>query len=358
MHKKDGKVKMGMLEKLFIKEKASIQEAMAQLDATGKRILLIAPDGKLKAVVSDGDIRRHLIRNGKIKEPVSSIATYHPKYVTRETRDKAKEIMHENSIIGLPLLNEQGIVESLLFADDVELIREEELNIPVVVNAGGFGTRLFPYTKILPKPLIPIGDKPILSLIINRFKRYGCNKFHIIVNHKKELIKAFYADENEEALLNFVDEESPLGTGGGLSLLKGKIEGTFFFSNCDILIDADYSSIYRQHKRDENVITIVCALKHVEIPYGVINMSEEGVIESFTEKPQFSFLTNTGLYIVESEVIEQLSDNKSISFPEILDSYKNKGRNVGVYPISEKSWVDMGQLEELEKMMKRLEING
>ena len=349
---------MVALERLFIEETNTIRSAMEQLDSTGKRILLIAPSGRLKAVITDGDIRRHLIRNGSLDESVKLIATYNPRYVTQETRHQAKFIMKEHSIIAIPLLNEERNIESLLFADDVELVRESHLNLPVVINAGGLGTRLYPYTKILPKPLIPIGDEPILSLIMERFKKYDCNDFHVIVNHKKNLIKAFFADYPTKYSLQFVDEDIPLGTGGGLSLLKGKINSTFFFSNCDILIDADYESMYRQHKREKNIITMVCALKNVVIPYGVVNMSSEGEIESFSEKPRFSFLTNAGLYIVEPEVIEQLTDNESISFPEIMDYYRSIGRRVGVYPVSEKAWMDMGQLEELEEMRKRLEGNG
>ncbi|MBI9094592.1 MAG: NTP transferase domain-containing protein [Sphaerochaeta sp.] len=348
---------MSTLEQLFIDENATIRKTLEQLDQTAKRILLIAPEGKLKAVVTDGDIRRHLIRNGRLDAAVSEVATYNPKSVTRETRASAREIMRQYSITALPMIDEQGIVESLLFANDFELTKKSDLAIPVVINAGGVGSRLYPYTKILPKPLIPIGDQPILELIMIRFQRFGCNDFHVIVNHKKNLIKAFFADSPKEYNLHFVDEDIPLGTGGGLSLLKGTLHDTFFFSNCDILIDADYASMYRQHKRDKNIITMVCALKNVVIPYGVINMSENGTIDSFIEKPEYSFLTNTGLYLVEPEVIEDLQMNESISFPEIMDKYRKQGKNVGVYPVSEKAWMDMGQLEELELMKKRLETN-
>lgn len=348
---------MGSLEQLFIDERASIRSALELLDSTAKRILLIAPEGHLKAVITDGDIRRHLIKNGNLEDPVSNIATYHPKFVTRETRDMAKTIMREHSITAVPLVSDQGMVESLLLADDLELMKESNINLPVVINAGGFGTRLHPYTKILPKPLIPIGEEPVLSLIMQRFHKFGCDEFHVIVNHKKNLIKAFFADAPNQYSVHFVDEEIPLGTGGGLSLLKGELSGTFFFSNCDILIDADYESMYRQHKRENNIITMVCALKNVVIPYGVVNMSSKGEIESFSEKPRLSFLTNTGFYIVEAEVVEQLADDQPISFPEIMDHYRTIGRKVGVYPVSENSWMDMGQLEELEIMRKRLESN-
>lgn len=350
----NGRMSMGTLEQLFIDEKTSIRSALEQLDITAKRILLIASDGHLKAVVTDGDIRRHLIKNGSLDAPVGMIATYHPKFVTRETRDLARALMREHSITAVPLLSDQGVVEALLFADDLELVKESNLQLPVVINAGGLGTRLYPYTKILPKPLIPIGEEPILSLIMQRFQKFGCNEFHVIVNHKKNLIKAYFADSPNQYPVHFIDEDFPLGTGGGLSLLKGKLKGTFFFSNCDILLDADYESIYRQHKRENNIITLVCALKNVVLPYGVVNMSNEGEIDSFSEKPRFSFLTNTGFYIVEAEVVEQLATNEAISFPEIIDHYRSIDRRVGVYPVSEKAWMDMGQLEELEEMRNRL----
>lgn len=346
---------MEFVENLFISEDSTIRQAMEKLDETARRILLIAPHGKLKAVLTDGDIRRYLVRNGNIEDSVKNIATFNPKYVTIENRNTAKSIMKKHAIVAVPLVDERGVVQSIIFADDEEIIKETHLDLPVVINAGGFGTRLYPYTKILPKPLIPIGETPILSLIMENFTRYGAHDFYVIVNHKKNLIKAFYADEPSSNTIHFVDEQTPLGTGGGLSLLKGKIEGTFFFSNCDILINADYSSIYRQHKKDNNIITMVCAVKRVVIPYGVVNMSTNGHIDSFSEKPEFSFLTNTGLYVVEPEVIENLKEGESISFPEIMEQYRNAGRNVGVYPVSEKAWMDMGQLEELENMRKRLE---
>lgn len=343
------------LEQLFIEENTKIQDALKQLDRTGKRILLVTSEGVFKAVLTDGDIRRHLIKNGNLEEPIKKIATYYPKYVTRATRSSAKDLMKEFSITAIPQVDEQGVVEALLFIDDFELSKDVNLSLPVVINAGGIGSRLYPYTKILPKPLIPVGEEPILTLIMQRFQRVGINEFHVIVNHKKNLIKAYFSDSPKPYKVHFVDEDIPLGTGGGLSLLKGKLKGTFFFSNCDILIDGDYESMYRQHMKEKNVITMVCAVKNVVIPYGVVNMSDSGEIDSFTEKPQFSFLTNTGLYIVEPEVVEELIEGEAISFPEIIEHYRSIGKRVGVYPISEKSWMDMGQLEELEAMRHRLE---
>jgi NDP-sugar pyrophosphorylase family protein len=203
--------------------------------------------------------------------------------------------------------------------------------------------------------LIPIGEIPIVEHIINRFHKLGSKEFHLIVNHKKNMIKAYFNEIDKEYSIDYADEEEPLGTGGGLSLLKGKINSTFILSNCDILIEEDYEKIYKFHVQNQNLITMVCSLKNIRIPYGVIEISENGEIESMKEKPEFSFLTNTGMYIVEPKIIQDLEENKKVGFPDIIEKYKSKGEKIGVFPIGENSWLDMGQLDEMEEMRRRLE---
>ena len=170
------------------------------------------------------------------------------------------------------------------------------------------------------------------------------------------MIKAYFNEIEKDYRLYYYDEEIPLGTGGGLSLLKGKIKETFFLTNCDILVRANYKDIYDFHKEKKNIITIVAAFKHLTIPYGVINLNNEGNLLSMVEKPEHSILINTGFYVVEPEVIERLENNKAIDFPEIIKILQKQGEKVGVFPISEKSWLDMGQLEALEEMRKELGV--
>ena len=229
-------------------------------------------------------------------------------------------------------------------------------SIQVVIMAGGKGTRLYPYTKILPKALIPIGDYTISERIINNFQQYGCKHFVMILNHKANMIKTYFEEIDKEYRIDFEKESKFLGTGGGLALLKGKINNTFFLSNCDILIDADLECIYKTHKKEKNKITFVCAMKDVVIPYGIIETDSYGKITEIKEKPEFSFLTNTGVYVVEPEVIEELVDDEFIHLPDIAKRYIEKGEKVGVFPISEKSWMDMGQFNEMDSMVKRLGV--
>ena len=230
----------------------------------------------------------------------------------------------------------------------------EQIDVPVVIMAGGKGMRLQPYTNILPKPLIPIGEKTITEHIIDRFENAGCNKFSMIVNYKKELIKTYFKESDNQYQIKWFDEEKPLGTGGGLSLLKKHIDKTFFFTSCDTLLLADYESILRFHKDNQNTITMICAWKNITLPYGIVEMGSNGIIEKMQEKPEMSFLTNTSIYIVEPDVIEDIPEEVSMTFPEIIQREIEKGCKAAAYPVSESEWLDMGQLSELEKMRERL----
>ena len=346
------------IENLFISEKATVIEAMKQLDATGKRILFIADGGLLKAVIADADIRRFIIKGGDLNAHVCDVANYSPKTLKVEQRAQAKDFLLKNSIDAVPLLNGAGVIEDVIFLNASDILVKKQAGLPVVIMAGGLGTRLYPYTKILPKPLIPVGELPIIEHIINRFLAVGSKKFNIIVNYKKNMIKSYFGDIVKNYDVYFADEDVPLGTGGGLSLLKQNIEGTFFLTNCDVLIDADYGDIYEYHKKNGNVVTVVCAVKNIVIPYGVIELSDGGEIKDITEKPHFNFLTNTGLYVVEKRVVDELEGGENISFPDIIERYRTKGERVGVYPVSEQSWMDMGQMEELEQMRRKLEMQG
>lgn len=342
---------------LLIEEECTMLEAMALLDRISKKILFVVREGKLVAALTDGDIRRWILKKGSLEAKVRDIANYNPKCLNEKDKASAKEYMRKKHIEALPILDGQNNIISIVFRNDGDIEPKKNLNIPVVMMAGGFGTRLYPYTKILPKPLIPIGEIPIAEHIINRFNKYGCKDFFLIVNHKKNMIKAYFNEIKKDYIITYLDEDKPLGTGGGLSLLKDIIDTTFILSNCDILIEDDYEKIYKFHKEEKNLITMVCSLKKIRIPYGVIEVGQYGEIENMKEKPELSFLTNTGMYIVEPRVIEELDDNQVIGFPDIIEKYKKAGEKIGVYPIGENNWLDMGQFDALEEMRRRLEFD-
>ena len=343
------------VEELFLAPDATVLEALRKLDETGQRILFIAPEGRLQAALTDGDIRKFFLRGGTPDQTVDRAANYHPLSLPIAERGRAREVLQAHRIDALPILDKRGVITDIVFAYKLDVDNRKRVDIPVVMMAGGLGTRLYPYTKILPKPLIPVGEQPIAELIIDRFRDFGCHDFTMIVNYKRGMIKSYFTDLEKDYTVHFADEDVFMGTGGGLCLLKGKIQSPFFFTNCDTLLDVDFGDIYEYHKKHGNLVTMICAFKHYTVPYGVVELGQDGGIAAMREKPELDFLTNTGVYVVEPRVVEEMRDGEVIGFPDVIERYRAAGEKVGVYPIGENSWMDMGQLEELEKMRRKLE---
>ena len=346
------------VEELFLAPDATVLEALRKLDETGQRILFIAPEGRLQAALTDGDIRKFFLRGGTPDQTVDRAANYHPLSLPIAERGRAREVLQAHRIDALPILDKRGVITDIVFAYKLDVDNRKRVDIPVVMMAGGLGTRLYPYTKILPKPLIPVGEQPIAELIIDRFRDFGCHDFTMIVNYKRGMIKSYFTDLEKDYTVHFADEDVFMGTGGGLCLLKGKIQSPFFFTNCDTLLDVDFGDIYEYHKKHGNLVTMICAFKHYTVPYGVVELGQDGGIAAMREKPELNFLTNTGVYVVEPRVVEEMRDGEVIGFPDVIERYRAAGEKVGVYPIGENSWMDMGQLEELEKMRRKLETQS
>lgn len=339
----------------IISERETLKRALEQLDKVLVKILLVVDHDRFVAALADGDVRRAILANASLETPVSMIANYHPIYIEYDDENAAQKIMAERMINALPVLNsEKKIIKIYVNTVNEMDVVTDKLRIPVVIMAGGLGTRLYPYTKILPKPLIPIADVPISERIIQSFQKIGCEEFHMIVNYKKSMIKAYFNDADCDYRVKFWDEDEPLGTGGGLYILKDYMKDTFILTNCDILILEDVRKIVKHHKEKNNKVTMVCSLKNFEIPYGVVNFSEGGEINSFEEKPQMSFFTNTGYYILEKEIFEYIGSEEKIGMPDIIDRMRNAGQKVGIYPISENTWLDMGQFDTMESMEIKL----
>lgn len=352
---------MNNFEDLFVSSETTIEHAIRKMDEVAKKILLIVEGRKLLGVITDGDIRRWILQNGKLEEAVGKIANFSPKYVFEKdyTKEEAGRLMSEHKIEGLPLVNEKKEVTSMVFWYDIfdrDVSYYNQINTPVVIMAGGQGTRLRPYTKVLPKPLIPIGDKPILELLMERFRKFGCRNFYLSINYKANMIKAYFSDLERDYNIHYLQEDKPLGTAGSLHLLSGKLNESFFVNNCDILVDADYSDILEFHRKNKNKITIIASLKHYVIPYGVVEIGNNEDLKRIMEKPEYNFLVNTGMYLFEPEIIKSISADQFLQIPDLINNYLGKKEKVGIYPVSEKSWMDMGQLEELQAMMDQIGV--
>lgn len=337
----------------------SIREGIKKLDMAPHKILFVVNEEILCGTVTDGDIRRWLLKSGDLQLNISYVMNKNPIYLEEEEKNNAQEIMKKNSIEAIPIVNKDKKIIKVIFLDKLykkNSILNKKISVPVVIMAGGKGTRLYPYTNIIPKPLIPIGNISIVERIINKFLEIGCNNFYLTINYKKNMIKAYFDELRKKYTINYVEEEKFLGTGGSLFLLKDKIKETFFLSNCDILIDADYYSILKYHKKQNNTITMVTSLKNYTIPYGVIKLKDDGTIKHTEEKPEYNYLVNTGFYVLEPQVLSDIPKNEFFHITDLIDKYISEGKKVGTYPITENSWLDMGEIKEMERMIEKLDI--
>ena len=342
---------------------STVVEAMQKIDSNAKGILFVVDNKhRLVGVITDGDIRRWLIKTGELQGTVEHIMNKNPKVIYRKDVAMAKDFMVKQAITALPVVNAKGIISDILFRETI-VESANELGgslseVPVIIMAGGKGTRLYPYTKILPKPLIPIGDIPIMERIINKFRDYGAEKFFATVNYKKGMIKSYFAENQMDFTIDYVEEDKPLGTAGSLSLIKEQFERPFIVTNCDILINADYDDIYKYHMESGNELTIVSALKNIVVPYGVIHSSENGTVASMEEKPKLSYFVNTGMYILNQELIKDIPDDTFFHMTDLTNKLLKEGRKVGMYPISEDSFLDMGEFEEMHRMEAKLNLKS
>lgn len=342
------------LNNYIVSKNEPILDVLKKIDKNGKGIVFICDNNKLLASVTDGDIRRYIINNGNLDNTIKNIGNYKPHYIYEHKNINYKNYMEENGITSLPVLDKNNNIVNIKFLKKDKNFSNNKIDVPVVIMAGGKGTRLKPYTNILPKPLIPIGEKTITEHIIDSFEKYGCNNFYMIVNYKKNFIKTYFYEIDKK--ISFIDEEQFLGTGGGLYFIKDIVKDTMFLTNCDVLIDYDYSKILDKHKKSGNIATVVCVEKNQNLSYGVMELDENGNIIEMKEKPKFSFVINTGVYIIEPEFLQCIPENTFIHITDVIEKCIKDGKNVGTYILQEQDWLDMGQFDELEKMKERLEI--
>jgi dTDP-glucose pyrophosphorylase/CBS domain-containing protein len=345
------------IEKITIQGDETILFAMKKMDILERKLLIVIKDDKFIGLVSIGDIQRAIINNLSLETQAKDIirddilVAY-----TDENKGKVRATMIDGRIECMPVLDRYKNLVDVIFWEDIvggRIDTHEKLNVPVVIMAGGEGTRLKPLTNILPKPLIPIFDKTIIEDIMDQFVLAGCNEFYISVNYKAEMIKQYLQNLNNPSYrFHFFQEEKPLGTAGSLYLLSDKINSAFFVSNCDIIIKQDLGEVYKYHKDNNNDITIVAALKHYQIPYGTIESGVDGILTSLSEKPEITFKINSGVYLLEPETLSLIPKDEFFHITDLINKIKNNNGRVGIFPISEKSWQDYGLLENLPFMIK------
>jgi len=283
------------MKDITIHPQATIKEAMGSLDKTAEKVLLVVDENQaLIGALTDGDIRRYILKGQDLIGTIENAYKPNPIFIFQEdfNIDKIKTVFLKNKIDLIPILDQNcKVVDFITWEKAFGNNRKSEnqkLDVPVVIMAGGKGTRLKPFTRVLPKPLIPVGNKPVIDHIIDRFRVYGISEFYLTIHHMSKIMRAYFEEKEPDYSIGFAEEDEPRGTAGSLKLLADKLNKPFFVSNCDIIIEADYADLYRFHMQNKHDITLVASAKQFNIPYGICELNGSGSLERIKEKPEYN----------------------------------------------------------------------
>lgn len=349
-----------ILNNIKVSPHISIKEALKKISEVAWRALFVCDEnGTLIGSLSDGDIRRRILQKGDFQESIEFCFNRNPNFIVAggNVAEEARKIMVEKTIDVLPVVDKQKRIVDVLHWKEMlkeRAISRKGLDIPIVIMAGGRGERLDPFTKILPKPLIPIGEKPMIEIIIDKFRQHGANHFYFTLNYKGEMIKTYFDSIEKDYRIDYIWEKDFLGTAGSLRLLPADLGDTFIVSNCDIIVDLDFEDLIRLHRKNSNILTVVGSIQHYRIPYGIIQFEKEGKIKEIQEKPEFVFTVNAGVYVLSKAALSHIPENRRLDMTDFIKSLLGKRESVGVYPVGQKSYIDIGQWEEYKKHTEKL----
>lgn len=349
------------IKPFLVPQTQTIRQAMEQLEKTQEKIVFVVDaESRLIGSLTDGDIRRWILSNGDLNAQVFCVCNRKP-YVAEEGfgTEQVRTDMLNGNFGCVPVVNPSREIVRLLFWEElfqgvVTIKPKRRLNLPVVIMAGGQGTRLAPFTNVLPKPLIPVGDRTVIEIIIDQFLPYGLDRFYLSVNYKSKILKSFFEELAPSYSVAYLEEKEPRGTAGSLRTLYSPTPEQLIVTNCDIVIQADLAELVSFHMDNNYDLTLVASLKDFHIPYGVCELEKGGSLARITEKPQYSFLVNTGMYVVRRDRLGLIPEQTRCDMTDFIEQIKKAGGRVGVFPIGENAWVDTGEWTEYRKALDSL----
>ena len=344
------------ISNIVVAPSITLLEALKKMDAERTKMLFVFENTHFISILTIGDIQRSIIKSLPLSEKIDSIIETGKIYIHKNTpKDEIRQVMVRERCQYMPIVDDVGEMIDVILWDDMfhtpQEKEREKIDLPVVIMAGGKGTRLKPITNVIPKPLIPVGEKTILEVILDQFESIGCHKFYMSVNYKADMMRYYLSQLDHQYDIEYFMEDKPLGTIGSVSLLKGKIRTPFFVSNCDSINEQDYRDVYDYHVNNQNDMTIVTMVKSLKIPYGVIETGEDGLMIGLKEKPEHTYMVNSGVYILNPKLIEEIPDGQFFHITHLMEKVKARGGRVGCFPVSENSWKDMGEWPEYLKMI-------
>lgn len=332
----------------IVRPDASMKDAIARIDSSGMQLALVVDSGgRLLGTLSDGDVRRAILRGRDLTTPAVEIMNMNPTWAPEgSTGDELLAIMRRKVLRHVPLLNENHEVVGLATLDALAGVIERPNW--VVLMAGGMGTRLRPLTEATPKPMLPVSGKPILENILESFAEQGFRKFFFSVNYLADAIRGHFGDGSRWGVhINYLLENKRLGTAGALSLLPGRPTDPIIVMNGDLLTRVRFDGLLHFHGEHGAAATMAVREYDFQVPYGVVRL-EGSSVTAIDEKPVHRFFVNAGIYALSPKALELVPDNQYFDMPGLFDAVLAKGGHVSAYPVRE-YWLDVGRIEEFER---------
>lgn len=337
-----------MWKKTLIAPDTPIVKVIDVIDQAQLQIALVVDKNlRMLGTVTDGDIRRAILRDISLDEPVSQIMNPKPYYIFHDQpRQFAAAVMKNFKVRQVPVVDQNFCVVDLEIADEL-LTPPHRLN-RVIIMAGGLGRRLHPLTESCPKPLLKIGGKPLLETILEGLAEQGFRHFYLSVNYKAEMIMDYFGNGSAWGVnINYLQESKRLGTVGALGLIKDRPYEPLLLVNGDVMTKVNYGQLLNFHRNNHADITICIKQLQSQIPYGVVTF-DKNRLRQIEEKPVQQFFINAGIYVLNSNVMDYVTEDVRMDMPDLLRLLLNSQREIAVFPIRE-YWIDIGRLEEYEK---------
>lgn len=337
------------LSKILINPDNTLEEAIQALNSGGRRIVIVINrDSRLLGIITDGDIRTALLEKMGMETKAEEFMNSNPYLATEEeSKESILEKMHERNILAVPIIDSKGRIKALETIH--ETIKTPRIENPVILMAGGYGKRLHPLTQETPKPLLKVDSEPILETIIKQLADFGFYNFFISTHYKSRMISDYFKDGSQlNVKIDYIHEKEPMGTAGVLTLLPEEFsEFPIILMNGDLATELDFKSLLKNHNESNSTITICVVEYDFQVPYGVIEMKKSKV-KNIVEKPTHKFFVNAGIYIINPEVIAELTDPSYLDMTDLLKERIEKGNGINIFPLFEK-WLDIGRITELNK---------
>ncbi len=335
------------LKDLIIAPGATLREAIEAIDRSKRQIALVVDDdGRLLATITDGDVRRGILRGADLEGPVTEVMQTAPTTVTEGAPEaETRKLIRSLQLQHVPVLDDEGRLVDLALVQDLFGVTPKDTRI--VLMAGGLGTRLRPLTETVPKPMLTVGGKPLLEQIIGVFADQGFWQVSISVNYRAEMVRDHFGDGSEFGVeIDYIEEEQRMGTAGALSLLPHRPDAPFIVMNGDLLVTLQFADLLAYHRDKDALGTLVVREYENQIPYGVVR-SEGGLMTGIEEKPIERHYVNGGIYVLSPEALDHLTPGAPLDMPDLLLRLQGEGGNVGVFPLRD-YWRDIGRIDDLE----------